>query len=77
MKTLDDQEWHIALEMPTSETVHAGSGRENTPVKQHQGKARATKTQQHWPVNVVINNWLLAYKAYSMSSISMPNSYQE
>jgi hypothetical protein len=38
-KTLDDQEWHIALEMPTSRTAHADRERENTPTKQHQEKA--------------------------------------
>jgi hypothetical protein len=30
---LDDQEWHIALEMPTSRTAHVERGRESTPVK--------------------------------------------
>jgi hypothetical protein len=35
--TIDDQEWHLALEMPTSRTAHVE--RENTPAKQHQGKA--------------------------------------
>jgi hypothetical protein len=36
---LDDQERHFALEMPTSRTAHAERERENTPVKQYQGKA--------------------------------------
>jgi hypothetical protein len=36
-KTLDDQERHIALEMPTSKTAHAEREREHT-YKQHQGK---------------------------------------
>jgi hypothetical protein len=38
-KTLDDRERHLALEMSTSRTAHADRERENTPVKQHQGKA--------------------------------------
>jgi 3-phenylpropionate/cinnamic acid dioxygenase small subunit len=37
-RTLDDQEWHLALEMPTSRTAHTVRERENTSVKQHQGK---------------------------------------
>jgi hypothetical protein len=32
-KTLDDQEWHLAIEMPTSEMAHAGRERENTHAK--------------------------------------------
>jgi hypothetical protein len=48
--------------MPTSGTTHAKRERENTPVKQHQGKAWATKAQQNLPVNMAINSWLLAYK---------------
>jgi hypothetical protein len=54
-----DQEWHLALEMPTSETAHTGRERENTPTKQHQGKAWATKAQQYWLVNMDVNNRLL------------------
>jgi hypothetical protein len=38
--------------MPASEMVHAVRERENTPPKQHQGKARATKAQQDYPINV-------------------------
>jgi hypothetical protein len=38
--TLDDQEWHVALEMPTSRMAHAERERESTPTKQHQGKAK-------------------------------------
>jgi hypothetical protein len=38
-ETLDDQEWHLTLEIPTSKTAHTGRERENTPTKQHQGKA--------------------------------------
>jgi hypothetical protein len=38
-ETLDDQEWHLALEIPTSKTAHTGRERENTTAKQHQGKA--------------------------------------
>jgi hypothetical protein len=37
--TLDDQEQHVTLEMPTSRTAHAERERESTPTKQHQGKA--------------------------------------
>jgi hypothetical protein len=37
-KTLDDQEQHLALEMPASEMAHARRERENTPAKQQQGK---------------------------------------
>jgi hypothetical protein len=63
MKTLIDQERHLALEMPTSRTAHADRGRESTPPKQRQGKAWATKTQNDLPINVAINSWLLACKA--------------
>jgi hypothetical protein len=38
-QSLDAQEWHLALEMLTSETAHAGREIESTPTKQHQGKA--------------------------------------
>jgi hypothetical protein len=46
VKTLDGQERHLALEMPTSRIVHAKKERESTPAEQHQGKAWATKSQQ-------------------------------
>jgi hypothetical protein len=49
-------ERHLTLEMLTSRMTHVERERESTPVKQHQGKARATKSQQDLPVNVVINN---------------------
>jgi hypothetical protein len=45
--------------------------RENTHTKQHQAKARATKTQQDLPVNTTINNRLLACMAIGVSSISI------
>jgi hypothetical protein len=48
--------------MPTSRTAHADRERD-TPTKQQQGKAWATKAQQDWPVNVAINNRHLACKA--------------
>jgi hypothetical protein len=38
-RSLIDQELHLALEMSTSEMAHAERERENTPAKQHQGKA--------------------------------------
>jgi hypothetical protein len=41
--TLNDQEWHLALEMPTSRMAHAEWERESTPAKQHQGKVWASK----------------------------------
>jgi hypothetical protein len=62
VKTLDDQEWHIALAMPASEMAHTGSEIDNTPIKQYQDKVWAIKIHQDWPVNIVINNWLLTYK---------------
>jgi hypothetical protein len=62
MKTLDDRERHLILEMLTSRTTHADTERENTHAKQHQGKAWATKAQQDLLVNVAINNWLLVCK---------------
>jgi hypothetical protein len=34
VKTLDDREWHLALEIPTSRTAHTKRKRENTPIKQ-------------------------------------------
>jgi hypothetical protein len=46
VKTLDDHEWHLALDMLTSRTAHSDSKRENTPAKQYQGKDWATKAQQ-------------------------------
>jgi hypothetical protein len=46
--------------MLTSRTAHADRERENTHVKQYQGKAWATKSQQDWPINVAINSRLLA-----------------
>jgi hypothetical protein len=45
--------------MPTSRTAHAERQRENTLIKQHQGKAWATKAQQDVPANVAINSQLL------------------
>jgi hypothetical protein len=39
-ETLDGQERHLALELPTSEMAHAWrEGERSTPAKQHQGKA--------------------------------------
>jgi hypothetical protein len=55
-KTPDDQEWHLALQMPTSRATHADRERENTPTKQHQGKTYATKAQQDLLINVAINS---------------------
>jgi septum formation inhibitor MinC len=49
--------------MLTSEMAHAKRERENTPAKQHQGKAQETKAQQDLSINMDINSWLLAYKA--------------
>jgi hypothetical protein len=48
-KTLDDRERHLALEMPTSKMAHVGRERENTPAKQYQGKAEATKLSKTGP----------------------------
>jgi hypothetical protein len=62
-KTLDDREWHLALEMSTLETAHAGRAREITPIKQQQDKPWANNTQQDLPVNVVLNSRLLECKA--------------
>jgi hypothetical protein len=36
--SLDDQERHLAQEMPTSRMAHADRESENPPAKQHQGK---------------------------------------
>jgi hypothetical protein len=71
--TLDDQERHLALEMLTSRMANAERERESTPVKQHQGKAWATKAQQDLPVNMTINNRLLVCKAYRDHLYTMPN----
>jgi hypothetical protein len=38
-KTLNGQEQHLVLEMPTSRMAHTERERENTPTKQHHGKA--------------------------------------
>jgi hypothetical protein len=63
-RSLVDQEQHLALEMPTSEMAHVGreGERENTPAKQHQGKAWETKAQQDLPINMAINSRLLPCK---------------
>jgi hypothetical protein len=37
--TLDEQELHLALEMPTSRMAHAEKERESTPAKEYQDKA--------------------------------------
>jgi hypothetical protein len=39
MEKLDVREQYIVLEMSTSKIVHIERKRENTPAKQHQGKA--------------------------------------
>jgi hypothetical protein len=39
-------------------------GERDTPTKQHQGKVWATKAPQDLPINVAINNRLLACKVY-------------
>jgi hypothetical protein len=57
-QSLDEQERHLTLEMPSSETAHAGKERERKPAKQ-QGKTSVTKAQQDRPVNVATNNRLL------------------
>jgi hypothetical protein len=44
-KTLNSEEWHLTLEMSTSETAHAGRERENTLAKQYQDKVWVTKAQ--------------------------------
>jgi hypothetical protein len=50
--------------MSISRIAHADREREReTPVKQKQGKAWATKAQQDWPVNMAINSQLLICKA--------------
>jgi hypothetical protein len=61
-KTLDDREWHLALEILTSRMAHTERERERTPAEQHQGKAWAIKAQQDLSVNVAISSWLLACK---------------
>jgi hypothetical protein len=43
-RSLNEQEWHLALEMLASETTHAGRERENTSAKQQQVKAWETKS---------------------------------
>jgi hypothetical protein len=59
--------------MTISELAHAERESENTAAKYHQGKARATKAQQDLPVNVVINNRLIAYKTLWDKLYTMPN----
>jgi hypothetical protein len=48
--------------MSTSKMAHADRERENTPVKQKQGKTWATKAQQDLPINVAKNSRLLSWK---------------
>jgi hypothetical protein len=45
--------------------------------KRSTNKAWATKAQQNWPINVVINNQLLVCKASWQSSILNPNPHYE
>jgi hypothetical protein len=66
-RSLVDQERHLALEMPTSETAHSERERE----REHTCK---TISRQNLPINMVINSRLLAFKAIGVSSISMTNS---
>jgi hypothetical protein len=39
LKTLDDRERDLAIEMPTLRMAHVDRERENTPAKQHMSKA--------------------------------------
>jgi hypothetical protein len=47
--------------MANSKMVYAGRERENTPAKEQQSKAWATKAQQDWLVIVVIRGELYRY----------------
>jgi hypothetical protein len=38
-RQLDEQEWHLALTVPTSEWLMPGGRERTTPAKQHRGKA--------------------------------------
>jgi hypothetical protein len=61
--------------MPTLEMAHVGRERENTPTKQHQDKALATKAQKDLPINVAINSQILACKAETDELYTMPNPH--
>jgi hypothetical protein len=63
VNTIDEREWQLTLEMPTSRMAHAYRETEKTPAKQYQGETLATKVQQDLPVNVTINIQLLVWKA--------------
>jgi hypothetical protein len=55
-RSLIDQERHITLEIPTSETAHTEREREREHAKQYQGNDWTTKSQQELPINVIINS---------------------
>jgi hypothetical protein len=50
VKALGDQERHLALEVPTSETDHTGRERENTPVKNIKAKTKQLKLSKTDPL---------------------------
>jgi hypothetical protein len=49
MRSLVDQERHLALKMSTSEMAHVGRERENTHVKQHKIKPEQLKLSKTDP----------------------------
>jgi hypothetical protein len=60
----ENTQWLRTALCPGDVDLKNGSRREgeNTPVTQ-QGKTWSTKARQDLPINMVINNWLLTYKA--------------
>jgi hypothetical protein len=48
-RSIINQEWHLALEVLTSEMAHTGMERENTPAKQHQAKPEQLKLNKTNP----------------------------
>jgi hypothetical protein len=46
---LDDQERHLALEMPTSETAHVGRKRENTHANNNKANVEQLKLSKTDP----------------------------
>jgi hypothetical protein len=49
-RSLLDQEWHLALEMPTSETAHTGRERERTHLQNNiKAKLEQLKLSKTYP----------------------------
>jgi hypothetical protein len=63
-RSLVDQEWHLALEMPTSETAHVGRERERTHLQNnlrnssHQEGGRENTPAWRVEIEMIVKIWL-------------------